>query len=251
MTVRWKTCREDLVYCRRCHSTFKKHGLFLWVNKKQSQSTVPPGTPSPAWPLGLTPCSWPNTPWQPPWSPTPGDAVTGTVPRSHRVLALRVPSLALVQPWHCGPAWQSPWTLASKLTSWPKHGPASSPWGSLALGWTWFSSVPLTFLRVGQPWAARPWLRVLHSFWHPSCWMMCKVWTTCEHLKFPSYLFLQNRSIFSWVIVIFSLSDYIWASEITCQASFVETHLYGIHLDRKEDLLLLYKKQNMFVFVLF
>lgn len=168
-----------------------------------------------------------------------------------RVLALGVPSLALVQPWHCGPAWQSLWTLASRLTSWPEHGPASSPWGSLALGWTWLSSVPLTFLRVGQPWAARPWLRGLHSFWHPSCWMMCKVWTTCEHLKFPSYLFLQNRSIFSWVVVIFSLSDYIWASEITCQTSFVETHLYGIHLDRKEDLLLLYKKQNMFVFVLF
>lgn len=87
----------------------------------------------------------------------------------------------------------------------------------------------------GQPWAARDWHRELHSSWHPSCWMMCKVLTSCEHLKFPSYLFHQNRSIISGVLVRFSLIDYIQASQITCQAVFIETHLYGIHLDRNYD----------------
>lgn len=94
------------------------------------------GAPTgPAWPLGLP-------------QPAHGPAPHGHQPPSGWCCGrarLQVPTVcwpwvlpsqAHVQACRCGPAWLSLLTLASRLTSWPEHGPASSPWGFLVLGWT-------------------------------------------------------------------------------------------------------------------
>lgn len=192
----------------------------------------------PAWPLGLL---HGRTPWQPPWPPAPHTVML----QQGRPQVPTVPAMGAAKPGPC-----------SALSQWPSLAAALVPgqqidflaWARTCLITTRFPaswlelapfciSVPLTFLC--EPWAARHWHRELHSFWNPNCWIMGKVLTACEHLKFPSYLFHQNRSVIPWVVSVrFSLSGCILTSQITCWASVAETHLYGIHSLRKEDLLL-------------
>lgn len=204
------------------------------------------GTERPCLATGAPTLLMAQDPMEPPWPPDPHAGVLwqGQSPGPHSVpghgcCQARPTSnpVTVALPGNCSEPWPADWLPGLSMdlphhreVSWFLVGPICTP-------------VPLTFLCVGHLWAPRGWHRELHSFWHSSCWMMCKFLTACEHFKFPSYLSRQNRSIISWVVIRFSLSDYIQASQISWQASFAETHLYGIHSDRKEDL--------FFFFILF
>lgn len=165
----------------------------------------------------------------------------GRSPGPHSVPAMGAASQAHVQPCHCAlPGHCSYPGQQIDLRDLPHPHEGSWFWAGPG---PHFLICPLTLPCVWQPWAARHWHRELHSFWHPSCWIMCEVLSACEHLKLPSYLFHQNRSIISRVVIRLSLSDYIWASQSTSQASFVETYLHGSHSGRKNYLSFLKKKK--------
>lgn len=219
-------------------------GQWEAVPEHSTTSTLRAPT-GPAWPLGLphgrTPCSphghQPPTRWC-------CSRACPQVPTVCRPWAL--PSQAHVQPCHCGPAWQSLLTMASGL-AWARTCPITTripgSWLDLA---PICMSVPLTFLC--EPWGARQWHRELHSFWHLSCWIMCKVLTACEHLKFPSYLFHQNRALSPGLFQ----SDSVWVVTFRLPKLLVGLLLLKlICMEPTHSGKRIYCSSNFFVFVLF